>query len=89
MDSLSSPSDNPLPFHNQNNWILSEESIIPLQPSLFLLDIMEEERKQVALELSVIIDEEHSDKVFHPSHAHPDCVVYPFKRDPKLYCETC
>jgi len=51
---------------------------------------MEDERKHhAASDLSVIIDEGKSDKVFHPSHASPDCVVYPFKKDPELYCETC
>jgi len=39
--------------------------------------------------LSVIIDEEQSDKVCHPIHGRPDCVVYPFKKDPRLHCETC
>jgi hypothetical protein len=90
MDSPSFLSDNTSPFHYQNNWILPEECIIHSQPSLFLLDIMEDERKHhAASDLSVIIDEGKSDKVFHPSHARPDCVVYPFKKDPELYCETC
>ncbi len=39
--------------------------------------------------LSVVIDEENSDKVSHSIHGRPDCVVHPFKMEPKLHCETC
>jgi hypothetical protein len=81
----------PLFDHYQNNWILPEECIYSSQPSLFLLD-MEKVKKQEALDstfLPVIVDEEQSDKVDHPIHGRPDCVVYPFRKDPELHCETC
>ncbi len=85
MDSPSSnaslPSD-----HYQNTWILPEESIIFSQPTLVLLD-MEKEKKHEA-DVSVIIDDEQSDEVFHPIHGRPDSVVYPFKKDPTIHCES-
>lgn len=90
MDSPPFNADSPFDCH-QNSWFLPEESIISSQPSLFLQD-MEKEMKQNALDstfLSVIIDEEQSDEVFHPIHSRPDCVVHPFRKDPKLHCETC
>lgn len=58
-----------------------------MQPLLVLLD-MEKEKKHEA-DVSVFIDDEQSDKVFHPIHSRPDCVVYPFKKDPTLHCESC
>jgi hypothetical protein len=50
------------------------------------------EMKQNALKstiLSVIIDKEQSDKVFHPIHSQPNCIVHPFKKDPMLHCKIC
>jgi hypothetical protein len=90
MDSPPFNADSPFDCH-LNSWFLPEESIFSSQPSLFLQD-MEKEMKQNALDstfLSVIIDEEQSDAVFHQIHSQPDCAVHPFKKDPKLHCETC
>jgi hypothetical protein len=78
--------------HYQNNWILPEDSIFSSQPSLFLLDMENEVKKQEVLNstlLSVIIDEDQSDGICHPIHGRPDCVFSPFKKEPRLHCETC
>jgi hypothetical protein len=78
--------------HYQNSWILPEECIFSSQPSAVLLDMekeMETVNKLDSSLLSLIIDEDKSDKVSHPIHGRPDCVVHPFKIDPKLHCATC
>jgi len=78
--------------HYQNSWILPEECIFSSQPSAVLLDMekeMETVNKLDSSLLSLIIDEDKSDKVSHPIHGRPDCVIHPFKIDPKLHCATC
>jgi hypothetical protein len=70
-----------------NPLLLEENQILFSQQYLFLQDMMgggAEENN-----LSVFIDEENSSKVTHLIHARPDCVVYPFLDNPKLYCAKC
>jgi hypothetical protein len=57
--------------HYQNSWILPEECIFSSQPSAVLLDMekeMETVNKLDSSLLSLIIDEDKSDKVSHPIH---------------------
>jgi hypothetical protein len=84
--------DNSNPYCYQT-YLLSEENIIFLQPSLFLQDMERaldnKDHNKASQSVSVLIDEVNSDDVVHPIHARPDCPAYSFTVNPILYCDTC
>ncbi len=68
-------------------FLLPEDLIISSQPSPFLQDIKEDNEEMV--NLSMVIEEHLMDKVNNFIHGRPDCMRYPYSKDPKLYCEKC
>jgi hypothetical protein len=81
------------PDHHSNfisdvlSYMLPEELVVSSQTSPFLQDILTESEEKA--NLSVVIEEHLSDKVEIFIHGRPDCVMKPFSKDPKLFCEKC
>jgi hypothetical protein len=69
------------------SYLLPEDLVVSSQPSPFLQDILTESEENA--NLSVVIEEHLSDEVEIFIHGRPDCVIKPFSKDPKLFCEKC
>jgi hypothetical protein len=69
------------------SYLLPEELVVSSQPSPFLQDILTESEENT--NVSVVIEEHLSDEVEIFIHGRPDCVIKPFSKDPKLFCEKC
>ncbi len=76
-------------FPGVKHYFLPEDLIISSQPFPVLLEDAKKEAEENEVNLSVMIDELHSDEVTNLIHARPDCVIYPFSKDPKPYCKKC